>query len=179
MSCSSSEDLFEGYLDGTLAPAQRARLLAHLGSCGCCKGVLDELRVVDALIASPRHVELPENFTFATMAEVRSVPRPHVSRVPIYAYVVSFLAAGWLLISAGFLLASSTMRAFGETALDLSASFAHTLGLVGHAGTRMVGDFGSLATLFGAAMVLDVTIAAALIVGFFVLRPRIGARLRS
>ena len=179
MSCSSSEDLFEGYLDGTLAPAQRARLLAHLSSCGRCKGVLDELRVVDALIASPRHVELPENFTFATMAEVRSLPRPHVSSAPVYAYVISFLAAGWLLIGAGFLLASSTMRAFGETALDVSAGFAHTLGLVGHAGTRMVGDLGSYAALFGAAMVLDVTVAVAVILGFVILRPRLRERLRS
>ena len=43
--------------------------------------MLDELRVVDALIAAPRHVELPENFTFATMAEVRSLPRPHALKV--------------------------------------------------------------------------------------------------
>ena len=46
MSCNSSENLFEGYLDGTLAPAQRARLLAHVNGCGRCKGVLDELRAV-------------------------------------------------------------------------------------------------------------------------------------
>lgn len=178
MSCSSSERLFEGYLDNTLAPAQRARLLAHLSSCGRCKGVLDELRVVDALIASPRHVELPENFTFATMAEVRSLPRPHASSVPAYAYLVSYLAAAWLLIGAGFLLASSAMRAFGETALDVSANFAHIVGLVGHAGTRVLGDFGSLGALFGAAMLLDVTVALALIVGFVIVRPRLAERSR-
>jgi anti-sigma factor RsiW len=178
VSCNSSERLFEGYLDGTLAPAQRARLLAHLSSCGPCKGVLDELRVVDALIIAPRHVELPENFTFATMAEIRSLPRPHASAVPAYAYLVSYLAAAWLLIGAGFLLASSAMRAFGETALDVSANVLRTIGPVGHAGARLLGDFGSAGAFFGAAMLLDVTIVLALIAGFVIVRPRIAERSR-
>jgi len=178
VSCNSSERLFEGYLDNTLAPAQRARLLVHLSACGRCKGVLDELRVVDALIASPRHVELPENFTFATMAEVRSLPRPHASAVPAYAYLVSYLAAAWLLIGAGFLLASSTMRAFGETALDVSAGVLHTIGPIGHAGARLLGDFGSLGAIFGAAMLLDVAVAFALIAGFVLMRPRVAERSR-
>lgn len=179
MSCSSSEALFEAYLDDVLLPAQRARLLAHLNVCGRCKGVLDELRVVDALLIGPRELELPQNFTFATMAEVRSLPRPHVSRAPVYAYVVSYLVAAWLLIGAGFLLASTAMRAFGETALDVSAQIARTIGLVGHAGARVVGDFGALGTLLGAAVVLDAVLAVALVVGFTVLRPRLAERLRS
>ena len=179
MSCSSSEALFEAYLDDTLLPARRARLLAHLANCGRCKGVLEELRVVDALIASPRAVELPENFTFATMAEVRSLPRPHVSPAPLYAYLVSYLVASWLLIGAGFLLAPSTLAAFGETALDGSAQLARTFGLVGHAGARALGDFGSLGTLLGAAIVLDVAVVLALVVGFTIVRPRLAERLRS
>jgi anti-sigma factor RsiW len=179
VSCSSSEDLFEAYLDGTLLPAQRARLLSHLAGCGACKGTLDELRVVDALISSPRHVELPANFTFATMAEVRSLPRPHVSSVPVYAYLVSYLVAAWLLIGAGFLFASTAMRAFGETALDVSATFVRVFGLVGHAGARVAGDFGALGTLLGAAIVLDVAVVLALVVGFTVVRPRLSEHLRS
>jgi anti-sigma factor RsiW len=179
VSCNSSEALFEAYLDQTLLPAQRARLLVHLSACGRCKGVLEELRVVDALLASPREIALPENFTFATMAEVRSLPRPHVSSAPVYAYLVSYLAAAWLLIGAGFLLASSTMHAFGETALDVSAQTARTLGVVGHAGARVLGDFGSFGALLGAALVVDVGIALALLVAFTVVRPRLAERIRS
>jgi len=179
VSCSSSEDLFEAYLDGTLLPAQRARLLSHLAGCGACKGVLDELRVVDALISSPRHVELPANFTFATMAEVRSLPRPHGVAVPVYAYLVSYLAAAWLLIGAGFLFASTTMRAFGEIALDVSALIARAFGIVGHAGARVAGDFGALGTLLGAAILLDVAVVLALVIGFTVVRPRVAEHLRS
>ena len=179
MNCSSSEALFESYLDHTLLPARRARLLAHLRRCGRCKGVLEELLVVDALIASPRQIELPQNFTFATMAEVRSLPQPHVSSAPIFAYLVSYLVASWLLIGAGFLLAPGAMRAFGETALDVSAQLARTFGAVGHAGVRVLGDFGPLGTLIGAAIVLDVVVTLALVVGLTVVRPRLAERIRS
>jgi len=179
VSCSSSEDLFEAYLDGTLLPAQRARLLTHLAGCGPCKGLLEELRVVDALISSPRHVELPANFTFAAMAEVRSLPRPCATSAPVYAYLVSYLVAAWLLIGAGFLFAATAMRAFGETALDVSASLARVFGIVGHAGARIAGDFGALGTMLGAAIVLDVAVVLALVVGFTVVRPRLAEHLRS
>jgi anti-sigma factor RsiW len=178
VSCSSAEARFEAYLDGTLLPAQRARLLAHLGGCGRCKGVLEELRVVDALIASPREIELPQNFTFAMMAEVRSLPRPHVSTAPLYAYLVSYLAASWLLIGAGFLLAPGAIRAFGETALDLSSEFARSIAIVGHAGARALGDFGPLGAFLGAAIVIDVVVALALVVGFTIVRPRLAERIR-
>jgi anti-sigma factor RsiW len=179
VSCSSSEALFERYLDDTLVPAQRARLLSHLDRCGRCKGVLDELRVVDALMAAPRAVALPENFTFATMAEVRSLPHPHGSPAPAAAYLVSYLAAAWLLIGAGFLLASSAMRAFGETALDVAAQLAHPLGLLGHIATRILDDFGAFGTIVGVAIALDVMLALALVFGFTVVRPRLMERLRS
>jgi anti-sigma factor RsiW len=179
VSCNSSEALFEAYLDHTLTPAQRARLLAHLNGCGCCKGMLEELRVVDALLAGPRVVGLPANFTFATMAEVRSLPRPHVSHAPVFAYVVSYLVAAWLLVGAGFLLASSTLRAVGETILDVTREVLRMLGSLGHAGSRLVGDFGSLGTFVGAAVVIDIAVALALLVGIAVIRPRLAERLRS
>jgi predicted anti-sigma-YlaC factor YlaD len=179
VSCNSSEVLFEAYLDDTLIPAERARLLAHLNRCGSCKGVLAELRAVDALLASPREIALPPNFTFATMAEVRALPQPHVSPVPVLAYLVSYLAAAWLLIGAGFLLASSTLHAFGETALDISRELIRTFDSLGHAGARFAGDFGTLGTFVGASIVLDVAVTLTLILGFAVLRPRLAERLRS
>jgi len=177
VSCNSSEALFEAYLDNTLTPAQRARLLGHLAGCGGCKGILDELRVVDALLVSPRQVELPPNFTFATMAEVRSLTRPHVSHAPVFAYLVSFLVAAWLLIGAGFLLASPAMRAFGETALGLSGETLRSVGALAQAGLRVAGDLGGLGAWFGLAGTLD--FIAALVVVFAFVRPRLAERTRT
>jgi anti-sigma factor RsiW len=179
VNCRPFEDRFEEYLDGTLAPARRARLRAHLDTCGSCQGLLEELRVVDALTAAPRTVELPENFTFAMMAEVRALPRPHVSSAPVFAYLVSYLVAAWLLIGAGFLLAANLMRAFGETTLDVAGSLARGLGAVGHAGARLLSDFSGLGAVLGTAIVLDALVALALVVGFTVVRPRLVERLRS
>lgn len=179
MNCSSFEERFEEYLDGTLAAPLRARLRAHLAGCGGCAGMFEELRVVEALIAAPRTVELPENFTFATMAEVRALPRPHVSSAPVVAYFVSYLVAAWLLIGAGFLLSGRTMRALGETALDLTGSLTRSLGALAHAGGRVLGDFGGIGTLLGTALVLDLAVVAVLVFGFAVVRPRIAERLRG
>ncbi len=75
--------------------------------------------------------------------------------------------------------ASTTMRAFGETALDVSALIARAFGIVGHAGARVAGDFGALGTLLGAAILLDVAVVLALVVGFTVVRPRLIEHLRS
>jgi anti-sigma factor RsiW len=179
VTCSSCEDLFERYLDDTLAPAQRARVLTHLRQCGRCKGILEELRVIDALLVAPRTVALPENFTFATMAEIRSLPRPYASTAPVVAYVVSYLVAAWLLIAAGFLLAGSAMRAFGETALDAGAHVMRLFGAVGDAAMRILGDFSSLGAVVGAAILIDVALIVAVIVGLRLVGTRYTERLRS
>jgi hypothetical protein len=61
----------------------------------------------------------------------------------------------------------------------MSAQLARTLGVVGHAGVRIFDHLGSLGTLLGAAVVLDVFFAFVLVVGFTVVRPRLAERLRS
>jgi len=178
VTCNSSEALFEAYLDDTLTPARRASLQRHLARCGRCAGVLEELRVVDALLVSPRVVELPENFTFATMAEVRSLPRPHASPAPVVAYLVSYLVAAWLLIGAASLLAGSAIRAFGETLFDFGRETLRIGGSVGHAGSRIVGDFGSLGTFVGGTLAFDLVAVIGLVLVFTVVRPRLANRLR-
>ncbi len=173
MNCGRAEALFEAYLDDTLVPARRARMLAHVNRCGRCKGVLDELRVVDALLASPRQLELPQHFTFATMAEVRGLPPPRASSAPLVAYLVSYLAAAWLLFGAGLVLANGVLRAFGETAFDVSFQAVRALSAFAHTGARIFGDE-SVGTAAAIVILLDV----ALVVGFITVRPRLAQRLR-
>ena len=80
MNCSWCEERFERFLDGLLTAGESAALRRHVDACGACYGLLEELRVVDALLLEPRSVELPPNFTFATLACVRTMARPHVRR---------------------------------------------------------------------------------------------------
>jgi len=179
VNCSSSELLFEAYLDDTLPPRKRVGVRAHLRSCGRCAGLFEELRVVDALLAGPAEPELPANFTFATMAEVRSLPRPHVCAPPLAAYLVCYLVAAWLLIGAAFLVETAAMRVLGTTALALSRALLRSLGSAGVVLSRVLDTFGSLGTLATFAFMVCVALASALAVGIIVVRPRLTARLRS
>lgn len=180
MNCSSSEALFERFLDGDLAPAQRAALLAHVDICAACHSVLEELRVVDALLLEPREVPLAPNFTFATMAEVRALPNPRPRRTPVLAYLISYLTAMWLLAGAAFVLEPTATRAVGNTVLDLSGMAFSAFGGVGHAFVQLANHGGATAeTVVGSVVLLDVFLALAFVAGLFYVRPRLAERLRS
>lgn len=98
MLCSSYRAPLDEYVDGTLAPAQRSLVAAHLAECGQCRALLAELRVIDALLVSPRTIEPAPNFTFKVMADVRSMPRPHVRHIPPLRVLAAYLAFAWIVI---------------------------------------------------------------------------------
>ena len=76
MRCSSCEPLFDRFLEGTLTPREQSEVAAHVRSCTGCALLLEELKVVDALLFTTQAAELPINFTFAVMAETRTMPPP-------------------------------------------------------------------------------------------------------
>ena len=85
MPCSSFEPLLAPYVDGALLPAPvRMQLGAHLERCTSCSALLEELRVIDALLLTARPVDPAPNFTFRVMAELNSFPAPRVRRAPIW-----------------------------------------------------------------------------------------------
>jgi anti-sigma factor RsiW len=179
VTCSSSEALFEAYLGGTLIATQRARLLRHVNRCGRCKGVLEELRVVEALLASCTAPQLSANFTFATMAEVRSLPQPRAAAVtPIAAYLAAYLSTAWLVIGVGFLFAWPAMRALGDAAFDVSAQFGRTVVAFADPGARLIADLGAASLAVGGVAVADVVLLVTLITGIAIVRPRVTNRLR-
>jgi anti-sigma factor RsiW len=59
LSCERSVDLFGVYVEGKLAPQQRARLEAHLASCPGCSRMLDEYRRMPDLVRSATDVVMP------------------------------------------------------------------------------------------------------------------------
>ncbi|MGH7661768.1 MAG: zf-HC2 domain-containing protein, partial [Vulcanimicrobiaceae bacterium] len=102
MRCNTSEALFDGRLEGTLTWLQRTRLDAHLERCGRCSAVLEELRVIDALLLTPRALEPAPNFTFKAMAEIRTLPQPQRVRAQWPWMFGLYLALSWLSIGAWF-----------------------------------------------------------------------------
>lgn len=175
MTCNSSEALFEGFLEGELVPRERAALLAHVDACTACRGLLEELRVVDALLLEPRAVCLAPNFTFATMAEVRALPAPRVQRPPVLAFTVSYLVAAWLLVGAAFLLAPQVVRASGMLAAELVHSIAGAL----RGFERAFSGNGDATVLVGCTFALDLTVLVAIGTALTFARPRLAERLRS
>jgi hypothetical protein len=179
MSCSSAEAFFERFLDGKLADAQRAALLAHVDGCSGCRGVLEELRVVDGLLNTPREVALAPNFTFATMTETRALRAPACYHPPVRAYLVSYLAAAWLIAAAALLFAPETMHALSGTLLDFARSVVQALGGLGAMIARWFGRGGNaLTALLGALLALDVLLVAVFGFALKFMRPRLVERLR-
>jgi hypothetical protein len=180
MNCSSAEALFERCLDDALTVGQRAGLVAHVDGCGACHGVLEELRTVDALLRRPRTVELAPNFTFATLAEARTLPAPQHARPPVRAYLVSYLAGTWLLCGAGLLIAPQSMHAMGGTTLDIARSIADAIGGIGSVIARLFARGGSVLTaLLASLLALDAILVAGVGLALRYVRPRLVERLRS
>lgn len=175
MRCSKSEALFDGLLDGTLTPVQRLRVEQHLEACARCSNVLEELRVIDALLLGPRILEPAPNFTFKTMAEIRAMPAPKAMapRWPLWAWAALYLAASWLGIGAWF--------AVGRP--DAPALLAFGLSLFGHAGGALYGIARVVASGFGfgynsvAGVVSLVIVADIALVGLALATPHVIARL--
>ncbi|HEY5350761.1 MAG TPA: anti-sigma factor, partial [Candidatus Lustribacter sp.] len=157
MTCNWCEERFERFLDGVLTEGERARLLVHVGGCEECRGLLEELRVVDALLLEPRTVELPPNFTRATMADVRAMPLPHARRAPIAASLVAYIVAAWSLAGAAALIAPDVVLTAGKSAFGAGSTVLGALtGLArafAHLGDR--GDMTSWTTLAGGVVIAD------------------------
>ena len=85
MRCSSCEPLLDQYLERALSPRVMLRVAKHVHSCKACHALLHELRSVDGLLLGAKQPDLPPNFTFAVMAEVRGMPAVRRRRIPAWA----------------------------------------------------------------------------------------------
>ena len=118
MRCSFFERSLDAYVEGTLTAAARVRLETHAAACPACAALLAEYRVVDALLLAPRKLEPAENFTFAVMAEVRSLPAPRQHQTSLLAILATYVAFGWVTIGAFLLFGGGYARAMLVTIGD-------------------------------------------------------------
>jgi len=112
--CSSCESLLERYVEGTLTPREMARVHEHLKRCPDCATLVTELRVVDALLATTKPIDLAPNFTFALMAEARSLPIRTRRRLSIWAALSFYTVAAWIVLTTLYV-------AFGDHGARLAA----------------------------------------------------------
>jgi anti-sigma factor RsiW len=178
--CSSCEPLLDRYVEGTLKPPQMVAVTAHLRECAPCRALLDELKAIDGLLATTHASELPENFTFAVMAEARTLPAPRARQHPFWSFLILYSAAAW--VAAVLALAitgtppgavigavSAALARFGFVSGAVAATFSHGFSHL----TPTLAAFGA------GVLVLDVAVACAFALLYFVIRPRVAARLAS
>jgi anti-sigma factor RsiW len=180
LTCDWCEERFEPFLDDALSAGERARLLGHVDDCDACRGLLEELRVVDALLLEPRTIELPENFTFATMADVHAMPLPCARRAPIAALLAAYIAGAWSLVGAAFLIIPQHMTAFVQHTLAVTSTVLAALGGIGHVFAHLGdrGDMSSWTTVAGGVILADALVVVAVVAALRFVRPRIVERLR-
>lgn len=160
MRCSSCEPLLDRYLEGTLTPREMVRVRAHLQSCERCASLLGEVRVIDALLATTKPIDLAPNFTFAVMAEARTLPIRTSRRPALWALLATYVAAAWIVVTGCYL-------AFGPHDARVDAArtaIAQTIVHTGFALSALTHGFGPAAPLVvgGVVTVLAVDLVLAL-----------------
>jgi len=176
--CSYCESLLPEYIDGALSADAAARVRSHVSGCARCADLLAELRVIDALLLEPRRLEPAPNFTFKTMAEIRTLALPRVHRPHAFGLFAAYLAFAWILIAGWLVLGGSAAQ--GALAL-LTATLAQYADGLGALATMTGNVFGrstlGVTAAMGAILALDRVFAGALAALYMVVRPRLLARL--
>jgi anti-sigma factor RsiW len=178
--CSSCEPLLDRYIEGTLTARQMADVAAHLRACRSCRALLEELKAVDGLLFTTRVPELPQNFTFAVMAEVNSMPAPRARQHPVWSFLALYSAAAWVAVVVGMALThTSPAVLIGFIASVLAHAGVVTSAAAAGISRGLAHTVPTLAAFSVGVLVLDIAIAAAFAVLYFVVRPRLAAQLAS
>ena len=175
--CSHFEDLFDAYLEGTQSHGVRLRVDLHLTECSACRDFLADLRIIDGLLVRTPQIDPAINFTFAVMAEVRSMPPPRRTPSRTWLWIASYLAFTWVALAAWM----ATGRAGANIALAGLEALRHlmTIGMRGlvtasHLATHQPT---ALFWAFGVLLVLDITLALVALTFYITVRPRLVAHL--
>ena len=128
MHCRDVHTLLQQYMDGSLAPAQVARLEKHLATCGGCRAGLARLRTVEQALESWPLVFEPADLTARVMAQVKSHPRTPTFRLRWTDLLLSVAGAG---VMAGTGLAITALWLWRlRPSLDLSYSLQQAVDVV-------------------------------------------------
>jgi len=180
MRCSSCRPLLGAHLERALSARARHHVVRHLRTCRECQKVLEEARVVDALLTTASPAEPAANFTYAVMAEIRTMPVPYAHRTNIWLLLGGYIAVGWLIIAGWLKL----------TGIGMGGAVALAVGALAHAsdGFRALAEaaqhaFGNttptVAAVVVLALLLDLAAGAALFAFYTFVRPRLALELAS
>jgi anti-sigma factor RsiW len=149
----------------------------HLKRCESCAALVTELRVVDALLATTKTVELAPNFTFAVMAEVRSMPATTQRTLSIWAVLSFYIVAAWIVLTTTFLTLGPRLSAVSAVAGHARASLVNSFSAFGGAAHAFAPSAPFVAAFVVTVLGIDLLLIAGLIVFYRSVRPRLAAQL--
>jgi len=180
MRCSSCKPLIDRYADGSLSTTQLLRLSHHLEDCAQCGTLLHELRSVDGLLRTMTPAEPSTNFSFAVMAEVRTMPAPRAAASNIGALIAGYTVVSWAIIALWMRVSGISVHTAMNAALASLSRANETLHAVGSGALSSFGSSTPVLTAYVAGVLaLDLVVAAGIIFIYFYLRPRLAAHLAS
>jgi len=95
--CRRVDERLDDWVDGTSAPAERARIERHLAACADCRRRAAGIEsVVAAARALPRELDLPHDL----LPGIRVAARPRPSRARVFAALGAAAAVGLAVVSA-------------------------------------------------------------------------------
>lgn len=169
MRCSWCEPLLDDYLEATLSSRQMRDVALHLRSCRICEALLEELRVVDALLTTARSPgSVGSDFTAAVVSAThRAAPPRPGKRIALWVPLLAYLCVAWALLAAAALGAHNLAGLFERFAgWAAGGSAAIKAGLKAVAPATAV----AAAAVTG-VLLLDLLLLAGTFYGYRVLRP--------
>lgn len=163
MRCSSCEPWLDAYLEGTLQRRRAGAIARHLRGCDACSALLQELRVIDALLETARPPGgVAGDFTASVLSATRA-SKPHAPRrVPYVVPLVLYLLAAWALV-AFFALRSNHLLQLGAGFVAMEQRNAAALGSALRAFAPATPVAAAAVTL---VLLLDVFLLFALLYGY-------------
>ena len=180
MQCLSCDRVLDRYIEGTLKPPLMAAVTQHLRGCERCSALWQELKVVDALLETTRPAPLPENFTFAVMAETSDLPVPVRRHHRVWSFLVLYVVAAWVAALIAAAVAGPRAPAFLSAMLSfVTASAGRAAGSIDAAAAGVGTVLPPLAALGAGIFAIDLALGAAFCIFYFFIRPRVAARLAA
>jgi anti-sigma factor RsiW len=175
MRCSSSRLLLDEYVDGALPSRKSALVAEHVAGCSECAALLEEVRVIDALLITPRKLEPAPNFTFKVMAEIRTLPRPRThSGAHALTVVSAYLAFAWAFIGAFFLFGDGAAHAAWTTLVTGGAHAGDAFNALAAAAARFFGpNTFRVSAAMSALLAVDVVFASLVAAAVYLRRARV------
>jgi anti-sigma factor RsiW len=171
--CSLCEPLLDAYLEGTLRPRQARAVAVHLRGCSVCAALLQELRVVDALLTTARPPRVQADITDAVVsATATSAPR-EPRQVPLWLALLLYLATAWALAAIAIFRFHDLSQLAGA-----ALAFAHRdLTALGAAVHALAPETPVAAAAVTTVLLIDLLLVGATFYGYRRLRPMLATYL--